>query len=133
MVNSISNIPCSEETVSEAFAIIKHALEVAHQLGKLELQTSEIRKALETNDYDYCFDIAQRFLRKYRKIINSYTFLTGAAIIDITVEEAHSKKITYWQSVLRFIEMLIYANEAVNLGLKPVIEKKIERIVFAGK
>lgn len=128
MANNISNIPCSEKTVSKAFDIVKRALEAAHQLGKVKLQTNEIRKALETNDYDYCFDTAQKNLVKYRKMINSYTFLTGVVIIDVTLEEAHSKNITYWKSVLQFTEMLIYANEAVNLGLKTFIEKKLKEL-----
>lgn len=128
MANSISNISYPEEKVSEAFDIVKHALKNAHQMSKVELQTSEIRKALDTTDYDYCFDTAQRFLSKYRKMINSYSFLTGIFIIDIIAEEAHSKNIAYWKSALRFTEMLIYADEVINYGLKSAIEEKLKRL-----
>lgn len=128
MVSSISNIPYSEEKVAEVFDIIKDALKAACQLGRVKCQTAEIRKALKTTDYDVCFDTAQNFLRKYRKMINSYTFLTGVVIINISPEEARSKDITFWQSALRFTEMLIYANEAINCGLESVVEKRLKKL-----
>lgn len=131
MANSIYNISCSEEKVAEAFGIVRHTLEKAHQMGKVELQTKEIRKAIETTDYDYCFDTAQKVLTKYRKMINSYTVLTGVSIIDITLKEARSMNIMYWQSTLKFTEMLIYANEAIECGLNSVIEEELQKLFLS--
>ena len=51
-MNSISNIPTSDEKVSRSFSIVKRALEAAHQMGNAQLQTVEIRKALDSTDYD---------------------------------------------------------------------------------
>lgn len=128
MSNNITSICCSDQKVSAAFDVVRHALDVAHQMSKLKLQTAEIRKALEASDYDLCFHTAQKFLKKYRNLINSYAFLTDVVVIDISVEESHSKDITYWQSALRFTEMLLYANEAIECGLKSVIEEKFHKI-----
>lgn len=131
MVNSISNIQYSDEKINKAFDIVKRALEAAHRTSKVNLQTREIRIALETKDYNFCFDIAQKFLRKYKNMINSYTFLTGIVVINITPEEADTKNITYWKSVLKFTEMLIYANEAIDCGLKHIIEEKFKKIFLS--
>ncbi len=128
MMNSISNISNPDEKVSQSFSIVKHALEAAHQLSKAQIQTVEIRKALESADYNFCFDIAQKFLKKYRRMLNSYTFLTGVSIIDVTLEEALSKGIDYWKDSLKYAEMLIYADVAVQSGLKSVIEDKLKKI-----
>lgn len=128
MMNSISNIPNSDEKVSRSFNVVKHALEAAHQLSKVQIQTVEIRKALESADYNFCFDVAQKFLKKYRRMLNSYTFLTGVSIVDVTLEEAYLKGIDYWKDVLKYAEMLIYVDAAVQSGLKSVIEDKLKRI-----
>lgn len=128
MSNNITSICCSDQKVSAAFDIVRHALDVAHQMSKVKLQTAEIRKALEASDYDLCFHTAQKFLKEYRNLINSYAFLTDVVVIDISVEESRSKDITYWQSALRFTEMLLYANEAIECGLKSVIEEKFRKI-----
>lgn len=61
MVNSISDISDfddSDKKISQTFSIVKHALEAAHQLHKVQMQTSEIRKAMESMDYDFCFNAA---------------------------------------------------------------------------
>ena len=131
MMNSISNIPDSGEKVSQSFSIVKHALEAAHQMGKAQLQTVEIRKALDSADYDLCFDTAQKILKKYRKMLNSYTSLTGVFIIDVTPEEALSYGIDYWKDALKYAEMLIYVNVAIQSGLKSVIEDKLEKIFLS--
>lgn len=128
MMNSVSNIPNSDEKVSQSFNIVKHALEAAHQLSKVQMQTVEIRKALESADYNFCFDVAQKCLKKYRRMLNSYTLLTGISIIDVTLDEAHSKDIGYWKDVLKYAEMLIYVDAAVQSGLKSVIEDKLKKI-----
>ena len=127
-MNSISNIPNSDEKVSQGFGIVKHALEAAHQLSKVQMQTVEIRKALESTDYNFCFDVAQKLLKKYRRMLNSYAFLTGVSIIDVTLEEAHSKGVGYWKDALKYAEMLIYVDAAVHSGLKSVIEDKLKKI-----
>lgn len=54
--------------------------------------------------------------------------MTDVVVIDITLEESRSKDITYWQSSLRFAEMLLYANEAIECGLKSVIEENLRKI-----
>lgn len=128
MTNNITSICCSDQKVSAAFDVVRHALDAAHQMSKVKLQTAEIREALQTSDYDFCFNTAQKFLKKYRNLINSYAFLTDVVVIDITLEESRSKDITYWQSSLRFVEMLLYANEAIECGLKSVIEEKLRKI-----
>ena len=37
-MNSISNIPTSDEKVSRSFSIVKRALEAAHQMGNAQLK-----------------------------------------------------------------------------------------------
>lgn len=81
MSNSISTIPCSTEKMSAALSIIKHALTAAHQMSLVKLQTTEIRAALKSVDYNLCFDTAQKFLKANRKMINSYSALTGVFVI----------------------------------------------------
>lgn len=127
-ISNVSNFDNSDKKVSQGFSIVKHALEAAHQLSKAQVQTTEIRKALESADYNSCYNVAQKFLKKYRKMLNSYTFLTGVSIIDITLEEARSKSIDYWKDALKYAEMLIYADVAIHSGLKSVIEEKLKRI-----
>lgn len=61
-------------------------------------------------------------------MLNSYTFLTGVSIIDVTLEEAHSKGVDYWKDVLKYVEMLIYVDAAAQSGLKSVIEDKLKKI-----
>lgn len=58
-------------------------------------------------------------------------FLTGVVVIDMSIEESRSKDITYWQSVLKFTEMLLYANEAIECGLASVIEEKFRKIFLS--
>lgn len=129
MTNNTTSICCSDLKVSAAFDVVRHALDAAHQMSKVK--TTEIRKALEASDYDFCFSTAQKFLKKYRNLINSYAFLTDVVVIDITIEESRAKDITYWQSALRFVEMLLYANEAIECGLKSVIEEKLRKIFLS--
>ena len=130
-MNSISNIPTSDEKVSQSFSIVKRALEAAHQMGNTQLQTVEIHKALDSTDYDLCFNTAQKILKKHRRMLNSYTFLTGVSIIDVTPEEAHSNGIDYWKGVLKYVEMLIYVNVAIQSGLKSTIEDKLKKIFLS--
>lgn len=61
-------------------------------------------------------------------MLNSYAFLTGVSIIDVTLEEAHSKGVGYWKDALKYAEMLIYVDAAVQSGLKSVIEDKLKKI-----
>ena len=34
-----------------------------------------------STDYDLCFNSAQKILKKYRKMLNSYTSLTGVSLL----------------------------------------------------
>lgn len=134
MVNSIPNISDfddSDKKVSQAFGIVKHALEAAHQLHKAQMLTSEIRKAVESTDYDFCFNAAQKFLKKYRRMLNSYTFLTGISFVEITREEAYSMGIGYWRDVLKYSEVLIYIDVAAQSELKFAIEDKLRKIFLS--
>ena len=131
MINSISNIPDFDEKVSQSFSIVKHALEAAHQMGKTQLQTVEIRKALDSTDYDLCFNTAQKILKKHRRMLNSYTSLTGVFIIDVTPDEVYLYGIDYWKDALIYSEMLIYVNVAIQSGLKSVIEDKLKKIFLS--
>ena len=131
MINSISNIPDFDEKVSQSFSIVKHALEAAHQMGKTQLQTVEIRKALDSTDYDLCFNTAQKILKKHRRMLNFYTPLTGVSMINATLEEAHSYSINYWKDALKYVEMLIYVNVAIQSGLKSTIEDKLKKIFLS--
>lgn len=131
MVSSMTNITCSDKKVSEASDVIRHTLDAAHLMSRAKWKTAEIREALATNDYDSCFNTAQKFLKKYRNVINAYAFLTGIVVVSITAEESRGKDIVYWRSVLRFVEMLLYADEAMHCGLQSVIEEKIRKIFFS--
>ncbi len=64
-------------------------------------------------------------------MLNSYTFLTGISIIDVTPEEAYSNGIDYWKGVLKYVEMLIYVNVAIQSGLKSTIEDKLKKIFLS--
>lgn len=132
MFNSMINIPCSEKSILEAFDVIKDVLESAHQESVARAQTAEIRTALISNDYDCCFNTAQIYLKKYRKLINDYSFFTGISVIDITNAEARSKDIAYWKHVLEFAKMIIYANKAIDAGLKSVVEKEFRKTFQIG-
>lgn len=74
MTNNITSICCSDQNVSAAFDVVRHALDAAHQMSKVKLQTAEIRKALQASDYNFCFNTAQKFLKKYRNLITHMLF-----------------------------------------------------------
>ena len=130
-MNSISNIPDFGEKVSKSSSIVEHALEAAHQMGIARSRTVDIRKALNSTDYDLCFDTAQKILKKYRRMLNFHTPLTGVSIINVTLEEAYSYSIDYWKDILKYLEMLIYIDVAIQTGLKFVIEDKLKKIFLS--
>lgn len=131
MVSSITNIPCSNKKASDAFDGIRHTLEAVHQMSKVKGKTAGIREALATTEHDFCFSTAQMFLKNYRSLINNYAFLTGVVVINITTEESQATDILYWKSVLRLVEMLLYADEAMHCGLQAVIEEKLRKLFFS--
>lgn len=132
MVNSISQFPCLDERISQGFEAIQETLKTAHQLSKVSFQTQEMRKALSSNDYEFCFQTAQNTLKGYQNMINSYALVTGVHLVYITEVEARAQSIEYWKGALHFVEMLIYAEEAMKLGLGAVIKKKLEKIFSQG-
>lgn len=58
--------------------------------------------------------------------LNQYISIyeTGAyhSIIDVTPDEVYLYGIDYWKDALKYSEMLIYVNVAIQSGLKSVIE-----------
>lgn len=61
-------------------------------------------------------------------MIASYALVTGVHLVWVTEEEARSWGIDCWKAALRFVEMLIYANEAVKAGLESIIKKELQKI-----
>lgn len=115
-----------EEQISDTFDIVKRSLAAAHMLSKVEVQTSEIRKSLESLDYEFCYSAAQKFLKTHKKLINRYSGITGICVISLSTDETQSKDIAHWKLCLRFVEMIIYVDEALKFGVKIVIEKHIK-------
>lgn len=128
MVNCISNIPCIDERISQGFKAIERALAAAHRTAIVSGQTRGIRTALNSSDYELCFRTAQDTLKRCRKMIASYALVTGVHLVWVTEEEARSWGIDCWKAALRFVEMLIYANEAVKAGLESIIKKELQKI-----
>lgn len=49
------------------------------------------------------------------------------AIIVVTPDEVYLYGIDYWKDALKYSEMLIYVNVAIQSGLKSVIEDKLKK------
>ena len=96
-----------------------------------QLKASGLEGDYRSTDYDLCFNSAQKILKKYRKMLNSYMSLTGVSIIDVTPDEVYLYGIDYWKDALKYSEMLIYVNVAIQSGLKSVIEDKLEKIFLS--
>lgn len=96
-----------------------------------QLKASGLEGDYRSTDYDLCFNSAQKILKKYRKMLNSYTSLTGVFIIDVTPDEVYLYGIDYWKDALKYSEMLIYVNVAIQSGLKSVIEDKLKKIFLS--
>ena len=64
-------------------------------------------------------------------MLNFYTPLTGVSMINVTLEEAHSYGINYWKDALKYVEMLIYVDVAIQSGLKFVIEDRLKKIFLS--
>ena len=52
-------------------------------------------------------------------------------MINVTLEEAHSYGINYWKDALKYVEMLIYVNVAIQSGLKSIIKDTLEKIFLS--
>lgn len=64
MTNGISgNLP-TEGKLSKGFRIVNKVLESAHRAAMARADTSEIRAALNSTDYEYCYSVAQSSLKK---------------------------------------------------------------------
>jgi len=46
-----------------------------------QLKASGLEGGYRSTDYDLCFNSAQKILKKYRKMLNSYTSLTGVSLL----------------------------------------------------
>lgn len=127
-MNTILSRDAANEQTSCAMDVIKKTLSAAHELSRAKILTVEIRDARNSSDWDKCYSTAQRYLRRYRHLINSYAFWTNVQVIDIPRSEAEDKNIEEWKSVLDFIEMILYLDTALKYGAKTVIEHEIKRI-----
>lgn len=130
-MNTILSRDAANEQTSRAMDVIKKALSVAHELPRVRILTVEIRDAKNSSDWDKCHSTAQRYLQRYRHLIDSYSFWTNVQVIDIPKSEAEGKSTEEWKSVLDFIEMILYLDTALKYGAKAVIEHEIKRIFQA--
>ena len=127
-MNYISIEQNQNEQIAQVIDFIKKALDAAHRTVEIGMKTTEIRKATKSDNYEVCFNIAQKGLKKYRGLINSISMLTNVRVFDITEEEARKKDIDYWKSVLNFVEMIIFVNSAGEIISKSRVEDKIKEI-----
>ena len=126
-MNATLNTNVTTSGTSRAMKVVEKALKAAHELHRVRPKTAEIRKAIESSNFDICFSTAQKYLKQYRTLINSYSFLTNIQVMDISIEEAQSKSIQEWIDVLSFIEMIIYMDTALHYGAKAAIEYGIKQ------
>lgn len=124
----LSNVQFQNEQVDEWIERLYKSLKKAHQYDVVRARTKDIRIALCSDNKKICFDTAQRFLKKYRSLINSYSQLTNMEVIDITEEEAESRDITHWKSVLNLVEMIVFTDNAKECMTKSIIEDALENI-----
>lgn len=122
-MDSVSIEHIQIENINKMLERVKKALDAAHQAQKAFMKTAEIRKAQLSSDYDFCFSVAQAALKKYRNLINSFSVFTGITVVDMPEGTARQKGISYWKSVLRFAEMIIYADAASVVISKSLLEK----------
>lgn len=102
-MDAILNIDAANSGTSYAMDVVKKSLDAAHELHRVWPQTVEIRSAIESSDFDVCFSTAQKYLERYRTLINSYSFLTNICVVDISLEECKKKSICEWK--LRFLSL----------------------------
>lgn len=124
----LSNVQFQNEQADELMECLCKTLKKAHQFDVIMAKTKEIRIAKISNDKIICFNTAQRFLKKYRDLINSYSQLTNIEVIDITEAEAQSRDITHWKSVLNLVEMIVFTDCAKEYMGKSLIEDTLESI-----
>lgn len=127
-MNYISIEQNQNEQIAQVIDFIKKALDAAHETIKISMKTAEIRKAKKSDNYEVCFNVAQKVLKKYQDLINSISTLTNVRVFDITEEEARKKDIDYWRSVLNFVEMIVFVNSAGEIISKSRVEDKIKEI-----
>ena len=127
-MNTTLNIEVTNSETSRAMEIVKKTLEAAHELHRVWPKTVEIRNAIASSNFDICLSTAQKYLRQYRTMINSYSFLTGIHVIDVSLEECKEKSACEWQTVLSFVEMIIYLDTALKYGAKTAIKDAIKRV-----
>lgn len=124
----LSNEQYQKEQVDEWIERLNKALKKAHQYDAVRAKTKDVRIALCSDNKKICFDTAQRFLKKYRSLINSYSQLTNIEVVDITEAEAESRDITHWKSVLNLVEMIVFTDNAKECIAKSLIEDTLESI-----
>lgn len=125
---NLLNENCKKEQTIQAISVLKKTLKAAHQINVVTARTAQIRAARESDEYNFCFNTAQKLLKKYKNLINSYSLWTNIKIINITEAEARKKDIYFWKSTLEFVEMIIYVEVAVQFGLKSMIEDKFKQV-----
>lgn len=124
----LSNVQIQKEQIDEWMERLYKALKKSHQFDVVRAKTKDIRIALCSNDKRICFDTAQHFLKKYRSLINSYSQLTNIEVVNVTEEEAESRDITHWKSVLNFVEMIVFTDNAKEYIARSLIEDTFESI-----
>lgn len=126
-MNATLNMDANTSGMPRAMDVVEKALKAAHEIHRVQLKTAEIRIARESSNIDICCSAVQKYLRQYRKLINSYSSLTNIQVIDVSMEEVRSKSIQEWKDVLSFIEMIIYLDAALHYGAKTFIEQEIKQ------
>lgn len=124
----LSSEQYQKEQVDEWMERLYKALKKAHQYDVVRAKTKDIRIALSSDDKKICFNTAQRYLKKYRELINSYSQLTNVEVIDITKEEAESRDITHWKFALNLVEMIVFTDNAKECIAKSLIEDTLKSI-----
>lgn len=124
----LSNEQYQKEQLTSWIDYVYNTLEKAHQATVIMVKTKTIRQAIGSNDIKFCFDVAQCYLKKYRKLLNSYSQMTSMEVIDITDEEAQSRDISHWKSVLELVEMIVITDGAKECIKKSAIEKSLKAI-----
>lgn len=128
MASSLVTSQCSNDKVSRAFHIVKSVLDAAHHMNEARAKTAEVRAAQESDEYEVCYQTAQKYLHRYKDLINSLASITQVHIVYISEEEARAKDIAFWKDSLCFLEMVIYADVAARYGLQVIIKSKMEKM-----
>lgn len=125
-MNNISIEKYQNEQVNQVLDLLKKAVDAAHETSKFRMNTANIQSALDSNDYDKCFAVAQKGLKKYRELINSISMFTNIRVYETTEEEARKNDIDYWKYVLNFLKMIIFVNLAGEIISKSKVRDMIK-------